>query len=121
MRQATQGGAVAIALQELAPRLGGLCRVDVEYDRQFRISRLQWRVHEVAGDNAVSAVVAEINRRMAGRVSGCRQQPYEIVDLVVDARHVGAFRLDDRQHAGFPRFPALRIQLFAALAVRRNL
>src|SRR6266566_2568554 len=93
VRRATQGTGVAIALQELAPRNGGLCRVDVEYDRQFRVSRLQWRVHEVAADDAVGAIATEIDRRMAGRVSGCRQYPHEIVDLVVVAHHVAAFGL----------------------------
>src|SRR2546428_13785766 len=56
VRRATQGTGVAIALQELAPRNGGLCRGDVEYDREFRGSRLPWRGYGVTAADAVGGI-----------------------------------------------------------------
>ncbi len=54
MRRAAQRLGVAIALQEIAPRRRRLRLIDVELRRQFRIARLQRRVHQVAGEHRSS-------------------------------------------------------------------
>ena len=40
MRGAAERVGVAIAFEEIAARLRGLCLIDVEFDRQLRIQRL---------------------------------------------------------------------------------
>jgi hypothetical protein len=66
MRGAAQRIAVAIALHELAPRRRGLRLIDVELGGQFRIARLQRRMHQVAREHGVVLAAAEGEGDMAG-------------------------------------------------------
>jgi hypothetical protein len=99
MRSAAQRAGVAIPREKLPPRRRRLRLVDIEDDRKPGVARLQRRVDEVAGDDAIGAVAPEGDGDVVRRVPRRRHEMYEIAERVVARHEVGSLRLDDRQHA----------------------
>ena len=91
MRGAAQRIGVAVALHEVASRRCRLRLIDVELYGQFRIARLQRRMHQVAGEHGVILAAAEGEGDMAGRVARRRQDARVIADRVVAADDFSAF------------------------------
>src|SRR5438477_4260261 len=99
VRGAAESIAIAIALQEIAPRRRRLDLIDVEFRRQFGIARLQRRVHEVTADHGCVVTAAkgkcDVSRTMAWR----RQYARVIADLIVVPHDVGLLGVADPRHA----------------------
>src|SRR3981189_1278923 len=73
MRGAAQRVGVAIAIEEIAPRRGGLRLIDIEFRRQFGVARLQRRMHQIAADHGAILATAEGERDMSRRMARRRQ------------------------------------------------
>ena len=99
MRGAAQRSGIAIAFQKFSPRGRRLRLIDVEFHRQFRIVRLQRRVHEVARHHRVVAGAAEGERNVPGRVTRRRQDARMVADLIVVAYDLGPVGFDHGQNA----------------------
>ncbi len=83
MRRAHQGGGVAEAAEQLAPRLARLLGIVVRHHAELGIARLQRRVDHVAGDDAVGAGLADLHRVVVDGVAGRRDQVDEVVEGVL--------------------------------------
>src|SRR5262252_3743298 len=59
MHRAAQGGRIAVAFEEIAPRRGRLRRIVIDPHHEFRVSRLQRRVDQVPGEYCGIAAPAE--------------------------------------------------------------
>src|SRR5438445_12120131 len=99
MRGAAQRIGVAVALHEIAPRRRCLRLIDVEFHGQFRITRLQRRMHQVAGEYRIILAAAEGEGDMAGCVTRRRQDAEVVADVVIAADEVVLPCLDERQYA----------------------
>lgn len=99
MRRAAQRVGVAITLQEIAPRRCGLLAVDVKFRGELRITSLQRRVHQVAGDYCAIPAAPKGERNVSRRMARRRQNAGMIADLEIVVHDLGSFGFDDRQHA----------------------
>src|SRR5438477_1278756 len=99
VRGAAESIAIAVALQEIAPRRRRLDLIDVEFRRQFGIARLQRRVHEVTADHGCILAAAKRECDMSRRMAWRRQNARVIADLIIVAHDVGLLGFDHRQHA----------------------
>ncbi len=111
MRRAAQRVGVAIALEETAPRRRGLRLIDIEFRRQFRIARLQRRMHQVARKHCIVLAAAERERDMPRRMPRRRQNAHVVADLIIVAHDLGLV---------WRRPPAARCRRTAALLLSHS-
>src|SRR6516225_6324004 len=90
MRRAHDGGAVAEAPKQLAPRLPRLHGIVIRHHAELWVARLQRRMDHIASDDGIGPRPADLHRVVVDGVTGCRKEGDEVVESVLALDDVGA-------------------------------
>ena len=90
MHRAAQGAGIAVAFERGETGRRGLLLVVIDPHHEIRIAGLDRRMDQVPGEHRLIATAPGADRKVIGRMAGCRTVPDVVVDGIVTG-HDSAF------------------------------